>query len=291
MAAMDELRREHELLPILLKGEFVVVVDLEHNRITTTEEIPAVPEPEHSSLRDEIMKLLYPNVVGIDQMKANLGNSSEQHLRASIKPWGEDHDLQLRFIFLKFFASVLGGYRNFMENTATHVFNTQAFLKKRSRSTNQPLDPMITQFFDSQGFLDYLERGLGSEENNNSLLDKLQDAIGRGQNPLSILPSLSTEPEIITISDPGVGMSGSGAKYSYDRFPSNIRAEEQEEKRKQILAAVVGAVEYSGKQTPSSPSVLVGNDSKAQSLSPRERAAERERMVLDIKVKLQVKHF
>ena len=71
-------------------------MDLEHNRITTTEEIPPVPEPEHSSLRGEIMKLLYPNVVGIDQMKANLGNSSEQHLRASIKPWGEDHDLQLR---------------------------------------------------------------------------------------------------------------------------------------------------------------------------------------------------
>jgi len=53
-----------------------------------------------------------------------------------------------------------------------------------------------------------LERGLGSDENNINLLDKLQDAIGRGQNPLSILPSLSAEPEIITISDPGVGISG-----------------------------------------------------------------------------------
>lgn len=66
----------------------------------------------------------------------------------------------------------------------------------------------ISQFLDSQGFLDYLERGLGSEENNNNLLDKLQDAIGRGQNPLSVLPSLIAEPEIVTISDPGVGISG-----------------------------------------------------------------------------------
>lgn len=66
----------------------------------------------------------------------------------------------------------------------------------------------ISQFLESQGFLDYLERGLGSEENNNNLLDKLQDAIGRGQNPLSVLPSLMAEPEIITISDPGVGISG-----------------------------------------------------------------------------------
>lgn len=257
----------------------VVVVDLEHNRITTSEDIPPIPEPELSSLRTEIMKLLYPNLVGIDQLKASLGSSSEQYPRGSSKPWGEYHDLQLRFIFLKFFASILGGYRNFIENTATHVFNTQAFLKKRARSTNQPPDPMVSQFLDSQGFFDYLERGLGSDENNNNLLDKLQDAMGRGQNPLSILPSPLAEPEIVTISDSGAGMSGSGAKYNYDRFPSNVRTEEQEEKRKQILAAASGAL--------SSPSVLVGKESKAQSLSPRERAAERERMVLDIQVKLQ----
>lgn len=66
----------------------------------------------------------------------------------------------------------------------------------------------ITQFLDSHGFLDYLERGLGSGENQNYLLDKLQDAIGRGQNPISILPSSLVEPEIITISDPDVGLSG-----------------------------------------------------------------------------------
>lgn len=267
-----------------LSMDGVVVVDLEHNCITTSEDIPPIPEPEFSTLRNEIMKLLCPNVVGIDLMKSSLENSREQYPRVSSKPWGPDNDLQLRFIFLKFFASILGGYRNFIENTATHVFNTQAFLKKRSRSTNQPPDAMITQFLESQGFLDYLERGLGSDENNNNLLDKLQDAVGRGQNPLSILPSASSEPEIITISDPGVGISGD--KYCYTGFPSNVRSEEQEEKRKQILAAASGALEYA-KQTPSSPSVALGNDSKAESLSPRERAAERERMVLDIKVKLQ----
>ncbi|KAL6994874.1 Scytalone dehydratase [Sarracenia purpurea var. burkii] len=262
-----------------LSMDGVVVVDLEYNHITISEEIPSIPEPELSLLRTEIMKLLYPNVVGIDQLKVSLGNSADQYPTCSSKPWGEDQDLQLRFIFLKFFASILGGYRNFIENTATRDFNTQAFLKKRSRSTNQPPEPMITQFLDSQGFMDYLDRGLGSDENNNNLLDKLQDAIGRGQNPLSILPSPLAEPEIVTISDSGVGLSGSGAKYSYDRFPSNNRTEEQEEKRKQILAAASGAF--------SPPSVLVGKDSKAESLSPRERAAERERMVLDIKVKLQ----
>lgn len=268
-----------------LSMDGVVVVDLDYNRITTTEELPSIPEPELSSLRGDILKLLHPNVVGIDQMKASLGILTELYPRCESKPWGEDHDIQLRLIFLKFFASILGGYRNFIENTATHVFNTQAFLKNRSRLTNQPLEPMISQFLDSHGFLDYLERGIGSNENNNNLLDKLQDAIGRGQNPMSILPSPVAEPEIITISDPGVGISASGAKYSYDRFPSNIRTEEQEEKRKQILAAASGAHENSGKHAISSPSMI--RESKAESLSPRERAAERERMVLDIKVKLQ----
>lgn len=66
----------------------------------------------------------------------------------------------------------------------------------------------IAQFLDSHGFLDYLESGLGSDENNDNLLDKLQDALGRGQNPLSILPSILLEPEIVTISDPDVGVSG-----------------------------------------------------------------------------------
>ncbi|XP_065860701.1 DENN domain and WD repeat-containing protein SCD1 [Euphorbia lathyris] len=258
----------------------VVVVDLEYNRISTTEEIPPIPEPELSSLRDEILKFLFPNVMGIDQMKAGVFSISE-HPTGCNKPWGEDHDIQLRLIFLKFFASILGGYRNFIESGVANVFNNQAFLKKRSRSTNQPPEPMITEFLDSHGFMDYIERGVGSDQNSINLLDKLQDAIGRGQNSNSILPSF-IEPEIITISDQDVETSGSGAKYTYDRFPANIRSEEQEEKRKQILAAASGAFEYI-KHAPSSPSVQVGKDS----LSPMERAAERERMVLDIKVKLQ----
>lgn len=75
----------------------VVVVDLEYNRITTSEEIPPIPEPELSSLRDEITKLLHPNVVGIDLMKADFGISYELYSKGGNKPWGEDHDLQLRW--------------------------------------------------------------------------------------------------------------------------------------------------------------------------------------------------
>ncbi|KAF7834562.1 DENN domain and WD repeat-containing protein SCD1 isoform X1 [Senna tora] len=58
--------------------------------------------------------------------------------------------------------------------------------------------------------------------------------------------------EMGPISDSDVGISGSGAQYTYDRFPSNIRTEKQlEEKRKQILAAASSAFEYLGRHTPS----------------------------------------
>lgn len=72
------------------------MVDLEYNRITTTEEIPPIPETEHSFLRDEILKLLQPNVMGIDYMKINLGSMSDHSLRSGTKPWGQEHDFQLR---------------------------------------------------------------------------------------------------------------------------------------------------------------------------------------------------
>lgn len=64
----------------------------------------------------------------------------------------------------------------------------------------------ISQFLDSQGFSDYVERVTTSDGGFN-LLHKLQDAIGRGQSPAVILPSQG-ELEIITISDPEVGSEG-----------------------------------------------------------------------------------
>ncbi|KAL8141853.1 hypothetical protein V2J09_014885 [Rumex salicifolius] len=253
----------------------VVIVDLEYNRITTTEDIPSIPEPELSFLRSEILKLSCPNMVGIDHMGIGPWRP-EQYSKCGVRSWGDEHDLQLRLIFLRFFASILSGYRNFIDSTS-QVFNAQAFLKKRSRTTNQTSDPMVTQFLESLGFYDYLERRQSSGENTNNLLDKMQDAMGRGQNPMSVLPPPLIENEIITISDSVDGTHGSGAKYIYDRFPSNTRTEEQEEKRKQTLSAVSGALESTTKSY----------HDEDEGLSQLERAAERERMVLDIQVKLQ----
>jgi hypothetical protein len=37
---------------------------------------------------------------------------------------------------------IMSGYRNFIDNASPSGFNTQAFLKKRSRATNQPVESM-----------------------------------------------------------------------------------------------------------------------------------------------------
>ncbi|EEC70939.1 hypothetical protein OsI_02530 [Oryza sativa Indica Group] len=250
----------------------VVVVDLEYNRITTSEEIPPIPETEHNFLRGEILKLLQPNVMGIDYMKINLGSMGDHSLRTGTKSWGQEHDFQLRLIFLRFFALIMSGYRNFIDNASPSGFNTQAFLKKRSRATNQPVESMSMRH---KGFLDYLERCNNAEENTNNLLDKLQDATGRGQNPLAIFPSHVADPEIITIADSETGGSG---------FQQTQGQKNKKKNANQLLAVASGA----SKQVPNSPSIpIIGGGPKVESLSPRERAAERERMVLDIKVKLQ----
>ncbi|CAL9029680.1 unnamed protein product [Prunus brigantina] len=75
------------------------------------------------------------------QIKDGLYSLPEQYPEGVNKPWGEDHDLQPRLVFLKFFASLL--------ISAAHVFNTQAFLTMWSQSIGQTPEPMLTHFLDS----------------------------------------------------------------------------------------------------------------------------------------------
>lgn len=54
-----------------------------------------------------------------------------------------------------------------------------------------------------------MERVVNADEGGSNLLDKLQDAVGRGQNPSSVFPALSLDLEITTIPDPSTGAAGS----------------------------------------------------------------------------------
>ncbi|XP_074278770.1 DENN domain and WD repeat-containing protein SCD1-like isoform X2 [Silene latifolia] len=216
---------------LLMDG--VVIVDIDHNFIVTSEEIPSIPEPELHTLRSDIMNLLYPNLLRIDEISVGFGQVYEKS--PPVKLWGEDHDLKLRLIFLKFFAKLLSGYRNFVGNTTDYPFDDEAFILERSHLNNELPDAMISQFLGSQGFSNYIGRVVSGGDSDDNVLDKLIDATKNGHDLMSIFPSSVTDPIIITIPDPTNGIVDSSARYIYNKFPANVRAEKQVEKRNQFL--------------------------------------------------------
>ncbi|KAF3516526.1 hypothetical protein DY000_02058987 [Brassica cretica] len=207
----------------------VVVVDLEFNQITTSEEIPPI------ILSSRALKAL-----------ANLG----------------ERIMTFNSETVSIHQPATGAYGML----TIHIFTVTAF-DNSTCFLSIIIICMLVQFLGSFAFLDYLERRLGSDENSTNLLEKLQDAVGRGHDAMSFLPKSSMEPEIITIAEPEV--EEPATRYTYDRFPANVRSEEQEEKRKQILAAASGALESNGRHSPSSPP---GKNTKEGSFSSRERA-------------------
>ncbi|KAL3688572.1 hypothetical protein R1sor_014881 [Riccia sorocarpa] len=277
-----------------LQMDGVVDVDLDYNKIVTSadEPIPAIPEPELGRLRNDLLQLVHPNLAHLDRARTSHNAAHDAKIRRFSKPWSSHHDRELRIIFLKFFATVLYGYRDFVDYSLPEkVFNTQAFLKKRSRMTSRDTEPMVAEFLSSQGFMEFLERGYGCATAGPNLVDKMQEAMGRGQETSICFQEPHGQPEILTVSDTTSNQApASRARYNYDRFPSIVRTPAQEEKRKSILAAVNNTVERPSRPVQTS-SPAPGRDavpqSKLESLNPEERAAERERMVLDIKVKLQ----
>ncbi|KAH7296013.1 hypothetical protein KP509_26G004000 [Ceratopteris richardii] len=268
-----------------LRLDGVAVVDLDHNTIVLGDEIPSIPEPELGQLRADLVDLIYPNLADMDRMQESAGVVRESRSFRANKAWSSTHDTELRLIFLKFFATILSGYRDFVENTAVNVFNKEAFLRKRSRITGVPPDPAIDQFLSSQGFLEFLEKGYGSSSAGQNLMDKLQQAMSKCQNSSVILPDPAVERNILTVSDYSSQEIASGGKYHHDRFPSRPRTHEQQEERKRILDTANAAIDHSMPHSPSPGPAQAGQS--MDGLSPSEIAAERERMVLDIKVKLQ----
>lgn len=59
----------------------------------------------------------------------------------------------------------------------------------------------IDQFLDSPGFHEFLEKGYGSSRTEENLMDKLQQAMAKGQNPSVILPAPAASMEILMISN------------------------------------------------------------------------------------------
>ncbi|CAM6088951.1 unnamed protein product [Calypogeia fissa] len=278
-----------------LSMDGVVDVDLDSNQVKCLDDpLPEIPEPELGRLRMDLQQLVHPNLVHLDRARTSYSAAHDDYVRCFSKPWNKDHDRELRMIFLKFFATILYGYRDFVDHShgSASVFNTQAFLKKRSRMTSRETDPMVVELLSSQGFMEFLERGYGAADAGPNLVDKVQEAMGRGDNLSAVLSEPLSEPEIFTVSDSDSHSAASRSKHRYDRFPSSVRTPAQEEARKAILASANASFDHPSRVTMPYNGQGYGGEAESAAhkfahLAPAERAAERERMVLDIKVKLQ----
>ncbi|GAQ82931.1 Calmodulin-binding protein CRAG [Klebsormidium nitens] len=285
----------------------VVVVDLDQNQVNTTEDIPQLPEPEGTALRQAILELVHPNLADMD--RARTGGGATDGIKAKRltgKPWSRDHDRRFRFVFLQFFASLLENYREYIDHdpAAEQPFNSTAFLLKRTKNTKRPAEPMLSQLLGSQGFIDFLERGYGSERAGPNMLDKVMLAAesGTGGGDALLAPPRPAQTEIITVQSTTHTKEGSSrrGRHSYDRFPAAPRSREAEERRKALLASAMAALNPQASRSAAAAGSAPNGGPATQRQreggpptvtdhkSPQERAAERELMILDIRVKQQV---
>lgn len=248
------------------------MVDLDNNKVDCGDALPNLPETEGRQLRNSLLQLVHPTLTHMDRLR-----STNSFVRRFSKPWCKDHDTELRLIFLQFFASVLSGYRDFVDSVirAANPFNAGAFLRKRSRIMGCSDDTMVTEWLSSQGFMSFIVSDDCSSNSGPNLVDRLQAAISRGEDRYSVLPARPNAPEVLTVLDADRQVPVSRSRHCYDRFPAFLRTPAQDEKRKAILAAAVEQLRKSS----------FGPGGNADNLNSQ--AAEQDLMVNDIKAKLQ----
>ncbi|GBG89156.1 hypothetical protein CBR_g48863 [Chara braunii] len=137
-----------------------------------------------------------------DQIEATKAHQCGQDVRSQRlrKRWNASHDDELRLIFLRFFASILEGYWDFLTGTPSSVgFSKQAFLRKRSRIYNRPPEPMLETWLNSQNFQGFLEKC--GHEKKPSLLDRAIEALSKGGDISQALLRPVEVPEIVTVQD------------------------------------------------------------------------------------------
>eukprot|EP00850_Spirogloea_muscicola_P001194 SM000004S15064 [mRNA] locus=s4:1016752:1026454:- [translate_table: standard] len=291
-----------------LSLEGVTVVDLDFNHMYIADDTPPLPEPELSNLRSAVHTLVHPTLVTLDRSKKLVKPRYDREAIQLAKPWGKQHDNKLRLIFLELFASLMNGYRDFVLETlftmfgsqdptqsGANIFNADAFVRKRSRMTNQPVDPLVAQFIRSQGFIHFLESGLGSAKEGANLVDAVIDAQQQEKDYSYLAQPPAGGSDILAVLEPLPStteqMAGKrGMRYTYTAFPALERSAEQEQARKDMLARAIEDRERPADMPPHQPPV--DDEVKAIPKEPRKidvqrGHAETNQMVLDIKVKLQ----
>jgi hypothetical protein len=83
-------------------------------QVTTTEDIPQLPEPEGTLLRQSILELVHPNLADMDRARTGGTVDGIKTKRLKGRAWSRDHDRQFR--------SVGGCYSASRCRTCTYMF-------------------------------------------------------------------------------------------------------------------------------------------------------------------------
>jgi hypothetical protein len=66
--------------------------------VTTTEDIPQLPEPEGTLLRQSILELVHPNLADMDRARTGGTVDGIKTKRLKGRAWSRDHDRQFRSV-------------------------------------------------------------------------------------------------------------------------------------------------------------------------------------------------
>ncbi|GJP36339.1 hypothetical protein CLOM_g20858 [Closterium sp. NIES-68] len=232
----------------------VMVVDLDANRIAMTtsaydddsDTIPPLPEPENSQVREALLQLVAPDLMGLDQARTRDFSCELHKFR---RPWGRLHDREMRLIFLRFFASILCSYRHYVDKVVEpsgHVkstFNKASFFRKRAKVTGNTDEPLISQLLHTQCWQQFLDGSTSRTPDNYSFFDRVLlelEALDIATGPAMAQVELAHDDgasEIVTVPPPTPKERAAG-RYTHRSFPCLERSAEEKQRRYEFLQQV-----------------------------------------------------
>ncbi|CAI7933167.1 unnamed protein product, partial [Closterium sp. NIES-54] len=267
----------------------VVLVDLDTNRVRMMsleseqeeEDIPPLPEPEASELRAALHALIHPHLAVLESVRHHrsplLAAGVQQFDEKTFKTWGRHHDEQFRQLFLRFLASVLHGYKDFvMEDhfeAGKLVFDKLSFLLRRSELYDHATEPFIEAMLSTLGWHNFFECELAQSPEELTQFDAIMQR-AHNKDPHITIPQLPPT-DFLTVDiyqALPAAKRGAVGRYVYQRFPNNEKAGGEQEARSLAVEKAMRA--------------WLKERRLGRTRSSKERGAQREMMKVDTQVRL-----
>ncbi|CAI5970895.1 unnamed protein product [Closterium sp. NIES-65] len=267
----------------------VVLVDLDSNRVRMMsleseqeeEDIPPLPEPEASELRAALHALIHPHLAVLESVRHHrsplLAAGVQQFDEKTFKTWGRHHDEQFRQLFLRFLASVLHGYKDFvMEDhfeAGKLVFDKLSFLLRRSELYDHATEPFIEAMLSTLGWHNFFECELAQSPEELTQFDAIMQRAHNKDPHITIPPLPPTDFLTVDIYQAlPAAKRGAVGRYVYQRFPNNEKAGGEQEARSLAVEKAMRA--------------WLKERRLGRTRSSKERGAQREMMKVDTQVRL-----